>query len=630
MSKFRGGGRGRPSGTRGRPGGRGRSRGRRGAGGPVTTPAMAAVATAPKIVELPNAASVADLAALLGVPPAQVIKTLLQNGIAATINRQLDYETCKLVAKGLGFDVAEPEAEGRANGVTSIAAQRFVLEEEEEDLVTRPPVVTIMGHVDHGKTSLLDAIREANVAESEYGGITQHIGAYQVEKDGRKITFIDTPGHAAFTAMRARGAQVTDVAVIVVAADDGVMPQTVESISHARAAGVPFIIAINKIDRPNANPDRVKQRLAEHNVLVSGWGGDVEVVEVSALQKLGLDDLLEMILLVSDLEEPKANPDRPAVGTVIEAKVDRSRGPVTTVLVQNGTLRVGDYIVVDKIGGRVRAMTDFRGNRVNEAGPSMPVEVTGLDSVPSAGDRLAVMPDERAVRSLIEERTESVDGPETRVSLDELLAQIQTGETKELNLILRADVQGSVEAIRGALEKLNDEVAGTRVQVLYDAVGSPTDTDVNLAAASQALIVAFNVRVDSAVKAFADQQGVEIRQYQIIYNLLDDIRTALQGLVEPTFREVVYGHAEVRAIFRSGRGEAIVGCYIRDGQVRRGAAARVVRGGQVVYNGRVSSLRRFKDDVREVNTGYECGMGLENWPDPREGDVVEVYGRERV
>jgi translation initiation factor IF-2 len=577
---------------------------------------------------------VGELAQLLGVHPAQIQTSLLKRGVMSTLNSQLDHETALAVAEDFNVDVSEagPTDGAEADGASSIAAHRLVLEEEEADLAPRPPVVTIMGHVDHGKTSLLDAIRETNVAEGEAGGITQHIGAYQVEKDGRTITFIDTPGHAAFTAMRARGAQVTDIAVIVVAADDGVMPQTAESISHARAAGVPFIIAINKIDRPNANPDRVRQQLSEYNVLVSGWGGDVETVEVSALQKLGLDDLLEMILLVSDLEEPKANPNRPAAGTVIEAKLDRSRGPVATVLVQNGTLRPGDFVVVDKIGGRVRAMTDFRGQRIREAGPSTPVEIIGLESVPAAGDRLTVVPDERAMRSLIEERTEgTTEEANGRLSLDEILAQIQLGEVKDLNIILRADVQGSVEAIRGALEKLNDAAAaGTQVRVLYDAVGPPTNEDVNLATASRAIIVAFNVRVDGGVKSFAESQGVEIRQYQIIYNLLDDVESALRGLVEPTFREVVFGHAEVRAVFRSGRGEAIVGCFVRDGLIRRGAGARVARGGEVIYNGRVSSLRRFKDDVREVNAGYECGMGLENWPDPREGDVIEVFGRERV
>jgi translation initiation factor IF-2 len=637
MSRFRGRGRG------GRPGGRPRPRGRppgpqagaNVAGANVAVAPGPAAAVAPRKVELPaTALSVGELAQLLGVHPAQIQTNLLKRGVMSTLNSQLDHETALAVAEDFNVDVSEAEAAdgAEADGASSIAAHRLVLEEEEANLVPRPPVVTIMGHVDHGKTSLLDAIRETNVAEGEAGGITQHIGAYQVEKDGRTITFIDTPGHAAFTAMRARGAQVTDIAVIVVAADDGVMPQTAESISHARAAGVPFIIAINKIDRPNANPDRVRQQLAEYNVLVSGWGGDVETVEVSALQKLGLDDLLEMILLVSDLEEPKANPNRPAAGTVVEAKLDRSRGPVTTVLVQNGTLRPGDFVVVDKIGGRVRAMTDFRGQRIQEAGPSTPVEIIGLESVPAAGDRLTVVPDERAMRSLIEERTEgTTEEANGRLSLDEILAQIQLGEVKDLNIILRADVQGSVEAIRGALEKLNDAAAaGTQVRVLYDAVGPPTNEDVNLATASRAIIVAFNVRVDGAVKSFAEGQGVEIRQYQIIYNLLDDVESALRGLVEPTFREIVYGHAEVRAVFRAGRGEAIVGCFVRDGAIRRGAGARVARGGEVVYNGRVSSLRRFKDDVREVNAGYECGMGLENWPDPREGDVIEVFGRERV
>ncbi|HEX2034053.1 MAG TPA: translation initiation factor IF-2 [Chloroflexota bacterium] len=598
----------------------------------MTQMAPAAVSVAPKQVQLPNTINVTELATLLGVPTAQVIKSLLGHRIMANINSQLDYGTAQMVAEDLGVEVLEPETpQSETEEASSIAAHRLVLEEEEADLVPRPPVVTIMGHVDHGKTSLLDAIREANVAEGEVGGITQHIGAYQVEKDGRTITFIDTPGHAAFTAMRARGAQVTDVAVIVVAADDGVMPQTVESIAHARAAGVPFIIAINKIDRPNANPDRVRQQLSSNGVLVTGWGGEVETVEVSALQRLGLDDLLEMILLVSDLEEPKANPKRPAVGTVIEAKLDRSRGPVATVLVQNGTLHANDFVVVNRIAGRVRAMTDFRGNRLKEAGPSTPVEIIGLESVPAAGDRLTVVPDERSMRSLIEERTQTADAEAERgLSLDDLLAQIQLGETKELNLILKADVQGSVEAIRGALERLNADNQATQVRILYDAVGAPTEWDVNLAAASKAIIVAFNVRLDAGVKAFAEQQGVEIRQYQIIYNLLEDVEKALSGLVEPTFREVVYGHAEVLAVFRAGRGEAIVGCRVRDGVLRRGAGARVGRGGEVVYNGRISSLRRFKEDVREVNAGYECGVGLENWPDPREGDVIEVFGRERI
>jgi translation initiation factor IF-2 len=629
MSRYRGRGRG------GRPGGRPRPRGRPQQGGPnVAVAPGSAVAVAPRQVQLPTSAvSMAELAQLFGVHEAQIIKSLLQRGVMSTRNSQLDPETARAIAEDLNVEIVDgaPQEEP-SNGTSSIAAHRMVLEEEEADLVPRPPVVTIMGHVDHGKTSLLDAIREENVAEGEAGGITQHIGAYQVEKDGRTITFIDTPGHAAFTAMRARGAQVTDIAVIVVAADDGVMPQTVESISHARAAGVPFIIAINKVDRPNANPDRVRQQLTEHNVLVSGWGGEVETVEVSALQKLGLDDLLEIILLVSDLEEPKANPNRPAAGTVVEAELDRSRGPVATVLVQNGTLRPGDFVVVDKTGGRVRAMTDFRGQRISEAGPSTPVEITGLQAVPAAGDRLSVVPDERALRSLLEERADSAteDG-DGRLSLDEILAQIQLGEIKDLNIILKADVQGSVEAIRGALERLNEGAAeGTHVQVLFEAVGPPTNEDVNLAAASKAIIVAFNVRVDGAVKSFAEGQGVEIRQYQIIYNLLEDVETALRGLVEPTFREVVYGHAEVLQVFRSGRGEAIVGCRVRDGVIRRGAGARVGRGGEVVYNGRVSSLRRFKEDVREVASGYECGMGLENWPEPREGDVIEVFGRERV
>ena len=624
MTRYRGGG-----GYRGRrPGGRRRR--------PVLTdPTLnqnSGIATAAREVTIPErGATLAELAELLGVPATQILKTLLLKGRPATVNSALDYDTAAMVAEELGIEVLEAEEEeGEVPVVSKTATERHVLDEDEESLETRPPVVTIMGHVDHGKTSLLDAIRQTRVAEGEAGGITQHIGAYQVEHQGRLITFIDTPGHAAFTEMRARGAQVTDVAIIVVAADDGVMPQTVESISHARAAGVPFIIAINKIDRPNANPDRVKQQLSENGVFVQGWGGDIETVQVSALQGLGLDELLELILLVTDLEEPKANPNRPAVGAVVEAKLDRSRGPVATVLVQNGTLHAGDFVVVDKVGGRVRAMTNFRGERVKDAGPSTPVELTGLEAVPSAGDRLTVVPNERSMRALIEERTLGSTAGQGRMSLEDILSQISSGETKELNVILKADVQGSVEAIRGALAKVNDAVAGTRVSVIFDSVGAPTQDDVNLALASKAIIVAFNVKPDSGVKTYADKQGVEIREYQIIYNLLDDIETALRGLIEPTFREVVYGHAEVRLVVRSGRGQAIVGCYIRDGQVTRGAGARVSRDGQLVYNGRVATLKRFKDDVREVNAGYECGMGLENWPDPREGDVIEVFGRERA
>ncbi len=629
MSRFRGGGarpRPRPGGSRGgRPG-----RGRPGAPSGAFGPRDAAVASGPKVAALPPTISVMGLATALNVPPAQVIKALLQKGVSSTINNLLEYDASSAIAEALGFTVS-PEGEA---GPDLLAAAKPVLTDHfgaEGELVSRPPVVTIMGHVDHGKTSLLDALRETRVAEGEAGGITQHIGAYQVEKDGRLITFIDTPGHAAFTAMRARGARVTDIAIIVVAADDGVMPQTIESIQHARAAQVPFIIAINKIDRPNARPDRVRQMLADNGVLVAGWGGEVEAVEVSALQRLGLEDVLEMILLVTDVTEPTADPEASASGTVIEARVDRSRGSVSTILVQNGTLRVGDWVLVGKTGGRVRAMTDYRGQRLKVAGPSTPAEITGLDEVPVAGERFVVMPDEASLRAALKERRDAEPDPkDRRLSLDEILAGISLGEVKELNIILKADVQGSVEAIRGALEKLGQSVQGTTLRVLYDAVGAPTDTDVNLAVASKAIIVAFNVRAPSNVVTFADGQGVEIRNYQIIYNLLDELETALRGLIEPTFREVVYGHGEVRAVFRSGRGESIVGAHVRDGVIRRGGNARVVRGGEVVYTTRISSLRRFKEDVREVAAGYECGLGLENCPDPRVGDVVEIFGRERA
>jgi len=631
MSRFRGGGsrpRPRPGGARGGARGRGRPSSPSGFFGPRETGPVG-----PKVVELPPTISVMDLATRLNTPPAQVIKALLQKGVSSTINNLLEYDASSSIAEALGFTVSR---EGEVVIDVSAAAAKHAEDSVdhfggEANLVPRPPVVTIMGHVDHGKTSLLDALREAHVAEGEAGGITQHIGAYQVEQAGRLITFIDTPGHAAFTAMRARGARVTDIAIIVVAADDGVMPQTIESIQHARAAQVPFIIAINKIDRANARPDRVRQMLADNGVLVAGWGGEVETVEVSALQKLGLDDLLEMILLITDLTEPVADPDAPASGTIIEARVDRSRGAVSTVLVANGTLRAGDWVLVDKTGGRVRAMTDYRGNRLKEAPPSTPVEITGLDDVPAAGDRFVVMPDEASMRAVIKERKDAeTEQKDKRLSLDEILAGISLGEVKELNVILKADVQGSVEAIRGALEKLGASVQGTTLRVLYDAVGAPTDTDVNLAVASKAIIVAFNLRTPANVVTFADSQGVEIRNYQIIYNLLDELETALRGLIAPTFREVVYGHAEVRAVFRSGRGEAIVGTMVRDGVIRRGANARVLRAGEVVYTTRIGSLRRFKDDVREVASGYECGLGLENVPDPRVGDVVEIFGRERV
>jgi translation initiation factor IF-2 len=505
--------------------------------------------------------------------------------------------------------------------------------EEPEDpkrLKTRPPVVTVMGHVDHGKTSLLDAIRQTRVAPGEAGGITQHIGAYQAIVDGRPVTFIDTPGHEAFTAMRARGAQVTDIAVIVVAADDGVMPQTREAIDHARAANVPIVIAINKIDREDAQPDRVKQQLADLGVVVTEYGGTVEAINVSARTGQGLDDLLQTILLVSDAEvDPKADPDRPASGAVIEARMDKSRGSVATLLVQSGTLRVGDLIVAGTIFGRVKALFDDRGRRVKEAGPSFPVEVLGLDGVPAAGDRFRVASDERAARALTEaaSRAGQRDG-DAELSLEQVFARIRTGAVKELNLIVKADVQGSIEPIVSSLEKLGDQ-AETRAKVISAGLGNVNVTDVNLAVASKAMIIAFDVRVEAEARRVAELNGVSIREYSVIYTLIEDVDQLLSGMLEPRYEEVVHGHAEVRQIFKAGR-RTIGGAFVTDGVVRRQDRIRLTRGGQQLWAGSVESLKRFKDDVNEVREGFEFGIALDGWDDIEVGDTLEDYASERV
>ncbi|MCG0277262.1 MAG: translation initiation factor IF-2 [Thermanaeromonas sp.] len=581
----------------------------------------------PKVVPhvvLTGPLTVQELAKKLNKTVAEVIKKLMSLGVMATINQELDVDTAAIAAQELGAEV-------------EIKIERPITElpdvpDDPATLKPRPPVVTVMGHVDHGKTSLLDAIRHTNVTATEAGGITQHIGAYQVAVDGRKITFLDTPGHEAFTAMRARGAQVTDIAILVVAADDGVMPQTVEAINHAKAANVPIIVAINKIDKPDANPERVKQQLTEYELVPEEWGGDTIMVPVSALKKQGIDQLLEMILLVADLQELKANPDRPARGVVIEAKLDRGRGPVATVLVQKGTLRVGDVLVAGSVYGRVRAMIDDRGNRVQEAPPSTPVEILGLNDVPEAGDIFQVVEDEKLARQVAEERLMEKRQKElqatAKTSLDEIFKQMEAGQLKELKIILKADVQGSVEALRYSLERISTEEV--KVNIIHSGVGAITETDVMLAAASKAIIIGFQVRPDANARKAAEGTGVEIRLYRVIYEVLDDIKAAMAGLLEPEKREVFLGRAEIRATFKVPKVGTVAGCYVTEGKIVNRALARLVRDGVVIYEGRIASLKRFKDDVREVAQGFECGVGLEKFNDIKEGDIIEVYTIEEV
>ncbi|MDW7674304.1 MAG: translation initiation factor IF-2, partial [Bacillota bacterium] len=517
------------------------------------------------------------------------------------------------------------------------AAEIVEVEEVEEqddpkDLKTRPPVVTVMGHVDHGKTSLLDAIREANVTAKEAGGITQHIGAYQVLHNDKKITFLDTPGHEAFTAMRARGAKATDIAVLVVAADDGVMPQTVEAISHAKAAQVPFIVAINKIDKPAANPDRVKQELTEYGLVTEEWGGDTICVNVSAHTKEGIEELLEMILLVSEMEEFKANPNRAAKGVIVEAELDKGRGPVATVLVHNGTLNIGDVVVAGWAFGKVRAMMDYSGKRVKKAEPSMAVEILGLSDVPLAGDSFKVVPDEKAARTIVEKQIHAKKEEDqqklSRVSLDDLFKNIDAGLVKDLNIIIKADVQGSVEAIKQSLEKLsNDEV---RVNIIHSGAGTISETDVMLAAASSAIILGFNVRPDANTRKAAEKENIDIRLYRVIYDAIEDVKAALSGLLDPDIKEVVLGQAEVRAIFKVPRVGSIAGCYVTNGKITNICKIRIIRNGIVIHEGDIDSLKRFKDDAKEVAQGYECGIGIERFNDIKEGDIFEGYIFEEV
>jgi translation initiation factor IF-2 len=562
----------------------------------------------------------------MGLTPVDIIKALMKSGVMATINQELDYDTAAIVAGDLGWEVTEAPS-ALAEIEEKEEAQGEV--EDEALLQERPPVVTVMGHVDHGKTLLLDSIRSTNVVAREAGGITQHIGAYQVEKGNHRITFLDTPGHAAFTAMRARGAQVTDIAIIVVAADDGVMPQTIEAINHARAANVPIIVALNKIDKPDSNPDRVKAELSEAGLNLVEWGGDIELVPVSAKTGEGIDDLLTTINLTSEITNFRANPDRPAVGTVIEAKMDRARGPLATVIVQAGTLHPGDVVVAGSAFGKVRALYDDRGKTQKSAPPGTPVALLGLNEVPEAGDRVQVLPDEKLARTVALERgrQKRVEGLTATHSSADILSRISAGEVRELNLIVKADTQGSVEAIEHALSELNGEKV--RVNVLHVGTGAVTESDVLLADASQALIIGFHTRPDPGARRAAEEKGVQITYYDIIYKLVEDIENALSGMLEPVYEEVVLGHAQVRATFKAGR-TVIAGCYVTDGEMRRNAEARVLRGGQIVTTGRITSLKRFKEDAREVATGYECGIVMEGFNDFQEDDVIEAYGQQRV
>ena len=614
------------------------SGGRRGKGGRMGGSRTVAVRRATPVerlpITLPSVLTVAELADKLETTGIEVIKELMKFGIMANINQQIDYDTAARVSTALNWETSE-----NIPDVVQRAAADFESRRDEAQLdpraVTRPPVVTIMGHVDHGKTKLLDAIRSANVAEGEAGGITQHIGAYQVEAQGRKITFLDTPGHEAFTAMRARGAQATDIAVLVVAADDGVMPTTREAIAHIKSANVPMVVAVNKIDLPAANPERVKQQLSELEVMPEEWGGDTPVVEVSAREKLGLDELLEVILLVADVNELKANPFKPASGVVVEAKIDRGRGPVATLLIQSGTLNVRDVVVAGSSWGRVKAMFDDRGKRLRRAEPSTPVEILGLLEAPQAGDQVQVFEDEREARDLVDQRQtarriESLHS-DRAVKLTDLVNQVNSGTAAELRVILKADVQGSLGAIQSALLKLNEATdQGVQLSVTLSAAGAITESDVSLAVATKSIIIGFNVRPDVPAKRAADATGVDIRYYNIIYNLLDEVKAAMTGMLAPVFQDVTDGYAEVRETFRLPSGDVVAGLYVLDGKITRNSKARVLRSGTVVSEGGIKSLKRFKDDVREVAAGYECGLGLDNFNDLVVKDQIEFYHREEI
>ncbi len=598
--------------------------------GKSAQPVMGQKKTTAKEVELPHSISVRQLAELLKVSAIDVIKQLMKSGIMANINQVVDYEVASNVARSFGYE-ARPQPRTALKGTSVISEiKKRQLEVDTHGLKPRPPVVTIMGHVDHGKTRLLDAIRQSNIMATEAGGITQHIGAYQVEIDGQKITFLDTPGHEAFTAMRARGAQVTDICILVVAADDGVMPQTLEAIDHARAAGVPIVVAINKIDKPNANPDRVKQQLADVGLVCEEWGGDTVCCLVSAKEKKGISELLENLLLVAELEELKANPSRPAVGVVIEAKMDKTKGPLATVLIHDGTLRLGDIVVAGETWGKVKAMFNDMGKQIRKAEPSTPVEILGLSGVPQVGDILNVVSAESQAKALIEKRRREEEQKRALqarpLSLSNLHDRISAGEVKQLNIILKTDVEGSIEPIKTSLEQLStDEV---QVRVIHSASGNITESDVMLAIASKGLIIGFGTGCEAGARRLADIEGVGIRFYKVIYELVDDVSKALKGMLEPSFVDVTEGKAEVRATFPVGKKGRVAGVYVTEGKVTRGALVRVWRGGEVVAESTVSSLRRFKDDVREVSAGYECGVGVEGFSDFEIGDMLEFYRKE--
>ncbi|PLX98429.1 MAG: translation initiation factor IF-2 [Desulfuromonas sp.] len=584
-----------------------------------------------RIIKISDVITVGELAKRMGVKANDLIRELMNQGQMVTINHPLDFETAALLASEFSYEV-----ENIAFDEETILEKSDIATNKEEDSVEdleeRSPVVTIMGHVDHGKTSLLDAVRATSVTEGEAGGITQHIGAYEVEINGRKIAFLDTPGHEAFTAMRSRGAQVTDIVVLVVAADDGVMPQTKEAINHARAAGVPLIVAVNKIDKPDANPDRVKQELADYELVPEDWGGDTIFVEVSAKQQTNLDQLLEMILLQAEVLELKANPNKKAKGTVVEARLDKGRGPVATILVQEGTLKIGDPVVTGVHYGRVRTMVDDLGKTVEKAGPSCPVEVTGLSGVPDAGDNLHAVEDEKTAKDVAQHRQQKLREAEmaqsSKVSLEQLYAQIQQGDVKELKTIIKADVQGSVEAVKDSLNKLSTD--NCRLIVIHTAVGGITESDITLASASNAIVLGFNVRPEGKATVLAEKEGVDIRLYNIIYDAVDDIRNAMEGLLAPTFQEKAMGRIEVRETFHVSKVGTIAGCYVLDGKVMRNAKARLVRDSIVIWEGSLNSLKRFKDDVKEVQAGYECGLGLENYNDIKVGDIIEAYEMEEI
>lgn len=577
------------------------------------------------IVEIGEAISVKELCDKIGKPYNEVIKELIFLGVMAAINQDIDFETAEKLLKKFNIEAVKIDE-------TSTVLEEVDEDSEDTNTEKRPPVITVMGHVDHGKTSLLDAIRKARVTETEAGGITQHIGAYTVTINGEKISFLDTPGHEAFTSMRARGAQITDIVVLVVAADDGIMPQTIEAINHCKAANVPIIVAINKIDRPGANIDRVKQELTEYGLVAEDWGGDTICVPVSAKTKEGLDNLLEMILLTAEMLELKGNPVRHGKGTVIEARLDKGKGPVASLLVQNGTLKVGESIIVGNTYGRIRAMLDDKGNKIKSAGPSIPVEVSGLSDVPSAGDRFYVVKNEKSAREMAETRQQKLREQQLKssknVSLEDLYSQIKEGKVKELNIIVKADVQGSAEAMKQSLEKLStDEV---KVRVIHAGVGAITETDITLATASKAIIIGFNVRPETNAIALADKEGIDIKNYRVIYNAIDDVKAAMIGMLEPDLKEVILGRAEIRKTYKISNVGTIAGCYVVSGKLTRSSSIRVIRNGIVVFESTLASLKRFKDDIKEVQTNFECGLSVDKFNDLKEGDIIEAYTMEKV